>query len=65
MPVAFVRLRPGARADEPELLGFARHRIASYKVPRRVLVVDEFPSTDGRKIQENRLREIAREQLKD
>ena len=27
VPVAFVRLRPGARADEPELPGFARHRI--------------------------------------
>lgn len=68
VPVAFVRLRPGARADEPELLGFARDRMASYKVPRRVLFVDEFPSTDsanGRKIQKNRLREIAREQLEE
>ena len=68
VPIAFVRLRPGARADEPELLGFLRHRMASYKVPRRVLFVDEFPSTDsanGRKIQKNRLREIARERLED
>jgi fatty-acyl-CoA synthase len=68
VPVAFVRLRPGAQADEPELLGFARHRMASYKVPRRVLFVDEFPSTDGangRKIQKSRLREIAREQLEE
>jgi fatty-acyl-CoA synthase len=66
VPVAFVQLRPGARADEPDLLGFARHRMASYKVPRRVLFVHEFPSTDsanGRKIQKSRLREIAREQL--
>ena len=63
-----VRLRPGARADETELLGFLRHRMASCKVPRRVLFVDEFPSADsanGRKIQKNRLREIARERLED
>ena len=68
VPIAFVRLRPGARADEPELLGFLRHRMASYKVPRRVLFVDEFPSTDsanGRKIQKSRLREIAQERLED
>lgn len=68
VPVAFVRLRPGARADEPELLGFVRRRMASYKVPHRVLFVDEFPSTDsanGRKIQKGRLREIAREQLEE
>ena len=68
VPVAFVRLRPGAQANEPELLGFARHRMASYKVPRRVLFVDEFPITDsanGRKIQKSRLREIAREQLEE
>ena len=68
LPVAFVRLRPGTQADEPELLGFARRRMASYKVPRRVLFVDEFPSTEsanGRKIQKNRLREIARERLEE
>ena len=68
VPVAFVRLRPGAQADEQELLGFLRHQMASYKVPRRILFVDEFPSTDGangRKIQKSRLREIAQEQLAD
>lgn len=68
VPIAFVRLRPGARADEPELLGFLRHRMASYKVPRRVLFLDEFPSTDsanGRKIQKSLLREMAQEQLED
>ena len=68
VPVAFVRLRSGTRADEPELLGFLRHRMASYKVPHRVLFVDEFPSTDGangRKIQKSRLREIAQQRLED
>ena len=65
---AFVRLRPGTQADESELLGFVRQRMASYKVPRRVLFVDEFPSTEGAnglKIQKNRLREIARERLEE
>ena len=68
LPVAFVRLRPGAQAGEPELLAFLRHQMASYKVPRRILFTSEFPSTDGangRKIQKSRLREIAEEHLED
>jgi fatty-acyl-CoA synthase len=68
LPVAFVRLAPGAQADEPELLAFARARMAGYKVPRRVLFVADFPATEGpngRKIQKNRLREMAQQQLED
>ena len=57
MPVAFVRLRPGARADEPELLGFLRHRMASYKVPRRVEFVAALPRNLAGKILKTELRE--------
>ncbi|MGH3320049.1 MAG: AMP-binding protein [Streptosporangiaceae bacterium] len=66
IPVAFVRPRDLASPDEQALVDFARRRMASYKVPRRILTVDEFPTTDspnGRKIQKHRLRETARKEL--
>ena len=44
-------------ADEEELRGHCRERIAGYKVPRRVLVLDELPKTGSGKISKRHLRE--------
>jgi acyl-CoA synthetase (AMP-forming)/AMP-acid ligase II len=38
-------------ATEKELLGFCRERLADYKVPRRLFVVDQIPRTATGKIQ--------------
>jgi len=58
---AFVELRPGAAADERELIDLCLGRIATFKVPRYVRFVDEWPMS-GTKVQKHRLRErIARE----
>ena len=38
--VAVVSARPGQAIDEGDLLAFARQRIAGYKTPRRLIVVD-------------------------
>ncbi|OLL72001.1 Long-chain-fatty-acid--CoA ligase [Pseudonocardia sp. Ae168_Ps1] len=54
--VAAARLRPGAHADGEALRAWARERLASYKVPRRIAVVDDFPRTSTGKI---RRREVA------
>lgn len=56
VPAAFVQLRPGARATEEELVEHCRGRIATFKVPRYVRFVDEWPMS-GTKIQKFRLRE--------
>jgi fatty-acyl-CoA synthase len=64
VPVAFVRLREGASLREEDLLEHCRRSLAGYKVPRRVLLVDEFPVTagpNGVKIQKAKLRETAAE----
>jgi fatty-acyl-CoA synthase len=53
---AFVQLRPGARATEQELIDFCRGRIATFKVPRYVRFVEEWPMS-GTKIQKFKLRE--------
>jgi acyl-CoA synthetase (AMP-forming)/AMP-acid ligase II len=56
VPAAFVELAPDATATEAELVEFCRGRIASFKVPRHVRFVDEWPMS-ATKIQKHRLRE--------
>lgn len=43
VPVAFIELVPGATADEQEIIDFCRGEIASFKIPRHVRFVDEWP----------------------
>ena len=60
--VAYVRSNAQA-FDEAALLRYCRDRIAHYKVPARIVRLDEFPVTAGAnapKVQKNQLREMAR-----
>jgi fatty-acyl-CoA synthase len=61
--VAFVRCEPGHRVSAPEVLAYCRGRIASFKIPRHILFVDEFPMTSSGKIQKVKLREEALRRL--
>jgi acyl-CoA synthetase (AMP-forming)/AMP-acid ligase II len=56
VPAVFVELKPSAQATEQELIEFCRGKIASFKVPRYVRFVDEWPMS-ATKIQRFRLRE--------
>lgn len=53
---AVVVLKPGARADEAELLNHARSRLAGFKVPKAILFEKEFPRTGTGKIQKHVMR---------
>ena len=53
---AFVQLGAGQEATEQELIDFCRGRIATFKVPRYVRFVNDWPMS-GTKIQKFRLRE--------
>ena len=53
---AVVRLRPGATCDAETLRVFARTRLAAYKVPKHVTVVDDYPRTAAGKVQKHILR---------
>jgi len=57
--VAAVELRAGASATAEALTAFCRERLASYKVPARIVfrTAEEFPRTATGKVQKPRLRE--------
>ena len=56
-PHAFVVLSGDARLDQAELVAFARERMAHFKVPRAVHVVETLPKTATGKIQKYVLRQ--------
>ncbi len=47
----------GAEIDEAALIAFARERLAGFETPKRIVVMDEFPTTVGGKILKYKLRE--------
>jgi benzoate-CoA ligase family protein len=55
-PVAFVQLNPGALADEETLIEFCRAGLPSFKRPRRIVFVTEYPTTATGKIRRVDLR---------
>ncbi|MFQ5775440.1 MAG: acyl-CoA synthetase, partial [Kiloniellaceae bacterium] len=57
-PCAFVELKPGATAEEREIVAFCREHLAHFKAPRHV-VFGPLPKTSTGKIQKFVLRERA------
>ncbi|OLD69439.1 MAG: AMP-binding protein [Acidobacteria bacterium] len=55
---AWVKLQPGAALSAEEIRAFCSGKIASFKIPRYVKMVNEFPMTVTGKIQKFRMREI-------
>lgn len=54
---ALIVLRPGAQADAAELVRFTRNRIASYKKPKFIEVVDNLPKSPQGKILRREIRD--------
>jgi malonyl-CoA/methylmalonyl-CoA synthetase len=54
---AAVVVKPGATLSEVEIIESVKTRLARYKVPKRVLLVDELPRNTMGKVQKNALRE--------
>jgi fatty-acyl-CoA synthase len=53
---AAVILRPGQTADPADLQQHARAALATYKVPKHVTIVTDFPRTAAGKVQKHHLR---------
>ena len=56
---AFVVLKPGSEAGEPDLRAHCEARLARFKVPKHFRIVEDLPRTATGKIRKNRLRESA------
>jgi fatty-acyl-CoA synthase len=63
VPAAFVELKPGAQTSERELIDFCVGEIATFKVPRYVRFVHEWPMS-GTKIKKVDLREAIADELR-
>ncbi len=53
---AFVRLAPGQQVSEEEMIRLCRERLAAFKVPKRIIFMDELPRSSSGKIQKFELR---------
>jgi len=59
-PCAFIELKPGARAEEAEVIAFCRANMAHFKAPKQI-VFGPLPKTSTGKIQKYILREKVRQ----
>ncbi|MDP8973932.1 MAG: long-chain fatty acid--CoA ligase [Actinomycetota bacterium] len=57
---AFVALKEGDGATEEELIAFCKERMADYKYPRKIELLDELPKTATGKFLRRELRDEAR-----
>jgi long-chain acyl-CoA synthetase len=55
---AFVSLRPDVATTPEDLVAFCRQRLAAYKVPREIRIVDELPKNPAGKIVRHALRDL-------
>jgi len=58
---AVISLKPGFQVSESEIKAFARERMAAYKYPRFVQIIDELPKTTSGKIMRRLLQTTTRE----
>jgi len=56
VPVAFLQLKDGCEATEEELIAWCRERIAAYKAPRKIIILEEMPLTMTLKVMKKDLR---------
>jgi long-chain acyl-CoA synthetase len=53
---AVISLKPGAETTPEEIIGFCKERMAAYKYPRTVEIVEDLPKTVTGKILRRELR---------
>jgi long-chain acyl-CoA synthetase len=54
---AFVKLKPGAKADEAEIAEFCRERLAGFQAPKLVRILEDMPQTATGKLRKVELRQ--------
>jgi len=59
--VAFVEPKPGIDVDAQDIIASCRGQVASFKIPRHAILLEEFPMTASGKIRKVELREKAQQ----
>ena len=62
IPAAFVELNTGEKLTEQELIEFCKGKVSSFKIPRHIRFIDEWPMSTS-KIQKFKLRDELVEEL--
>ena len=62
--VAFIQQEPGENLTETDETNFCKGKIASFKIPRYVIFVDDYPMTASGKIKKVNLKERALKRIK-
>jgi long-chain acyl-CoA synthetase len=55
----FVRLKQGPEITEEELISFCKKHMASYKAPKKIFFVEDFPRTPQGKLLKRELRKYS------
>jgi long-chain acyl-CoA synthetase len=58
-----VEVMPGSRVDEPGLKQFVGERLAAYKRPQHVFVMERMPASATGKVQKHMLTALAEEMI--
>jgi crotonobetaine/carnitine-CoA ligase len=61
--VAFVVPRPGNNPDAGELIAWCDTRLADFKVPSQVWLIESLPKTETERVEKHRLRRLAQDRL--
>ena len=61
VPIAFVEKVPGTDATAEDIIAYCRGKVASFKIPRHVQFVEDWPMTASGKIRKMNLRKTAME----
>jgi long-chain acyl-CoA synthetase len=56
IPVLFVKKKEGAIIEEGEIRSYLKRQVAQFKIPRRIVFVEDFPKTATGKIKKTELR---------
>lgn len=62
--IAWVKLEAGAKLTPEGIIRFCEGKIAAYKIPKHIKVVDSFPMTVTGKIQKFKMREASIQEMK-
>jgi fatty-acyl-CoA synthase len=61
--MAFIKLREGSVMTESEIRNFCKGKIATNKIPKYIIFVDQYPVTDTGKVSKAKLKELALKML--